>query len=969
MDIASPTPGHGSVAPRARVTTDAPEHSLDGTWSFRVSPSLRLAPQDGWRTADTTSWATIPVPAHWNLEGFGQPAYSNVQFPFPVDPPYPPEVNPIGDYRRSFEVPTALAGQAVLLRFDGIESAADIWINGTEVGSTRGSRLTHEFDITAHLRPGANDLAVRVAQFSDATYLEDQDMWWLPGIFRGVSLLGRPTNGIRDVSVVADYDSGSGTGFVDIVVESDVPATISIPELDVLAEAVGRLAVGAVDPWSAESPRLYDAVVLTGNEELRMRLGFRRVDVRDSVLLLNDRPVTLRGVNRHEHRPEHGRVYDGERARHELELMKRHNINAIRTSHYPPHPDFLDLADELGFYLIDECDLETHGFELVEWRNNPSDDPQWREAFLDRIQRTVHRDKNHASVIMWSLGNEAGTGSNLEAMAQWVRETDPSRLVHYEGDWSSTYVDVYSRMYASVAETEQIGAEVLTPAPITATAAELHRRTLPFILCEFAHAMGNGPGGLREYWDLVERYPRIAGGFVWEWIEHGIAQVEPDGRRGFRYGGDFGEHTHDGNFVIDGLVSADLEPRPGLVAYGAIIAPVHFMVADDRAEVVVANRYDVVDLKHLAIRWRREVDGHIVASGEVDVPQLAPHTSTTIALPAAVRAPRVVAQADVVTIEAALAVDAAWAPSGHIIASAQQVAIPNLVCTEAPHRAADGSRLVTPVQVGPAAFDTAGRLVTLAGLAVTGPDVGLWRAPTDNDRAEGWDEPDLPSMAARWEQAGLDRLATRLVSVDACDSLLVRTHTGATTTDAAIDALYRWTPVSETAIRLDAILEPRGTWGVDWARLGLDLVLDGTPVGLDYAGRGPGPGYPDTDDALRFGWWTLSADELVVDHVRPQESGSRPGVRSATIRTASGALRLTVLSAADVAITVAPWTRSAISNTTHAIGLEPDGRTHVSIDVAQSGIGTATCGPGVLPRYRVAAQPGRLALLLERIEN
>jgi beta-galactosidase len=959
MNIARPAPGHGSVASRARLRSDAPEQSLDGTWRFRVWPTVRDAPDDGWQKGDVSSWHPIPVPAHWNLEGFGLPAYSNVQFPFPVDPPYPPEANPIGDYRVTFTPDAELAGQSVLLRFDGIESAADIWLNGESVGTTRGSRLTHEFDVTALLQPGANDLAVRVAQFSDASYLEDQDMWWLPGIFRSVSLLLRPTDAIRDVFVIADFDASTGHGSLDLRVDADAPATVTIAELGIEASADGIIPVGTVHPWSAESPRLYDAVVSTAGEAVTLRLGFRRVEVSDSVLRINGRPVTLRGVNRHEHRPEHGRVHDAEVARAELILMKQHNINAVRTSHYPPHPDFLDLADELGFYLIDECDLETHGFELVDWRNNPSDDPVWREAFLDRIRRTVHRDKNHASVIMWSLGNEAGTGSNLEAMAHWVREFDPSRLVHYEGDWSSSYVDVYSRMYASVAEVEQIGAETDAPAPSTATAVELHRRSLPFILCEFAHAMGNGPGGLREYWDLVERYPRVAGGFVWEWIEHGIARVEPDGRRGFRYGGDFGEVTHDGNFVIDGLVSADREPRPGLAAYAAIIAPVHLTVAGDRTQVTIDNRHDMIGLDHVQLRWRREIDGTVVAEGVLDTPTLEPRTSAPVLLPEAAGEHHPVAGADVVTVEAILATDAAWASAGHVISSGQQVrsgvnAAPTVTGT------------VSASRVGVAQFEN-GQLSSIGGLSISGPTVGLWRAPTDNDGARGWDEPQLPSMAERWREAGIDRMVTRLIGVDVADGLSIATRTGATTNDAAVDATYHWTLVTDAAVRLDATLEPRGTWTTDWARLGLDLVVDGSPLSMDYAGLGPGQGYPDTDDALRFGWWSVARDELVVDHVRPQESGSRPGVRSAVVTTTAGSLRITVLGESDLAVTVSPWSRSEIVATTHAVDLRGDGRTHLSLDVVQSGVGTATCGPGVLPRYRVPAQPGRLSLLFERI--
>ncbi|MGI5149411.1 glycoside hydrolase family 2 TIM barrel-domain containing protein [Plantactinospora sp. CA-294935] len=959
MEIASFSPGRGSTGPRAWLRTDAPAQVFDGRWRFRVWPGLRHAASDP-TDADDDGWSDIEVPGHWNLQGHGRPSYTNVRMPFPLDPPHPPDENPIGDYRLDF-VPDAavLAHRRRLLRFDGIESAAEVCLNGVLLGTTRGSRLTHEFDVSDALRDGENRLAVRVAQFSDASYLEDQDMWWLPGIFRSVTLLARPDGGIDDIFCVADYDAATGQGHLDIRVTSTRRAQVLIPALRVDAVAAGRVAVGKVTPWSAEEPFLYDAEVRTTCESVRLRLGFRRVEVCDTVLHLNGRPLMLRGVNRHEHRPEHGRVFDRTVARDELVLMKRHNINAVRTSHYPPHPEVIELADELGLYLIDECDLETHGFASVAWRNNPSDDPRWREAFLDRIRRTVHRDKNHASVLFWSLGNEAGTGLNLEAMARWVKEFDPSRLVHYEGDRSSRYVDVYSRMYASHDEVRQIGEETLRPAPHDATAAELHRRTLPFIQCEFAHAMGNGPGGVAEYWDLFERYSRIAGGFVWEWIEHGIAVTGDDGRRRILYGGDFGEQVHDGNFVIDGLVSVDREPRPGLLHYAAVIAPVQLAVGPRRDEVEVVNRYDFLDLSHLVVRWRRTVDGKDVASSVIDV-KAHPRTSTTVALPETAREPHRFDVADVLTVEAALSADTEWAVAGHIVSSGQDVR------TAVPARpVATGA--ATADTAGPARFDAiTGDLIELAGLPVDGLKVGIWRAPVDNDRFRGSDEWDRPSYADRWHEAGYDRMQLRLIAREVTDqAVILRLRAAPPIFDEAIDTVLRWTPVEEGTVVLDASFEPRGTWSVEWARLGLDLTIDAVPLGVDIAGRGPMPSMPDNDAAARFGWWRLDAHELIVDHVRPQENGARLEVRQATIRTSAGAVRLSTLDR-PFALTTAPWGRQAIASARHHFELESDGRTHISIDLLQAGVGTATCGPGVLPRYRIPAQAASISLLIGR---
>lgn len=956
MEIARKGPGEGARAPRARLHSSAARQSLNGEWQFRLSRALAVAPDDWapdhWPPDERApgdgaagsaepddAWTTIPVPAHWVLEGHGRPAYTNVRYPFPIDPPYPPDENPIGDYRRVFDASEEFLTGAVL-RFDGIESAAEVRLNGELLGTTRGSRLTHEFDVTGKLRPGGNVLAVRVAQFSDASYLEDQDMWWLPGIFRDVDLVATPADGLWDVFAVADFDPGTRTGA--LTVRTSAPARLRIPELGIdqtVDDTV--IGVGAVEPWSAENPRLYDATVSTPAEEIRLKLGFRRVEVRDSVLLVNGNPIQFRGVNRHEHDPERGRAISLEKTRAELELMKRHNVNAVRTSHYPPHPGFLDLTDELGFYVILECDLETHGFVEVGWRDNPSDDPEWRSAYLDRMQRTVHRDKNHASVVVWSLGNEAGTGTNLEAMAAWTRAFDGSRLIHYEHDWESTYVDLYSRMYASHEEVRQIGAEVLTPAPFDATAAQVRRRGLPFVQCEYAHAMGNGPGGLAEYQELFDEYPRLAGGFVWEWVEHGLAVVGSDGVRRIHYGGDFGEETHDSNFVIDGLVSADREVRPGLTALAHWYAPVRIEVTD--SVVRVRNRYDHVDLAHLRFGWRTEK-----ADGVLDVPPVAPGATVEVPLPAA-------AAGSLVTVEAALATATPYADAGHVVARGQ---LTRFEPVARPTETFDPDR---------GAFDPVSeRLRDLGGLRIEGPVVSLWRAPTDNDRAQGWDEPDRPSYADRWAEAGIDRMRTRLLlAEDENDEIRVLTRTAPPGRDFAVDAEMVWHQVRGGALLLDVVLTPRGPWPVEWARLGLDLVLPGSPAGMDWFGLGPGPAYPDLAAGAHYGWHRAEADDLVTPFVRPQESGARAGVREASIRTSEGRLGVTVLGTDEVTVTVSPWSRAVLATTGHHHDLVADGRTHVSLDLASSGLGTATCGPGVLSRYRLEPRPARVSLLLE----
>ncbi|HKN95768.1 MAG TPA: glycoside hydrolase family 2 TIM barrel-domain containing protein, partial [Pseudonocardiaceae bacterium] len=635
--LEDPVPS-GIRPPRAHGASDAPRVCLNGRWRFRHFPTATGSGGAGFADPDVDDgdWAELPVPAHWQLHGYGRPAYTNVYFPFPIDPPHVPDENPTGEYRRTFDLPADWPSGDAVLRFDGVDSCYRVWLNGTELGGATGSRLPAEFAVGPLLRPGRNVVAVRVHQWSAGSYLEDQDMWWLSGIFRGVSLLSRPAGGLPDLFVHADYDHVTGTGTLRVDT-GGVPALLSVPELGLAnVPAAGPHQIAGVEPWSAERPRLYTAVVTAAGESMTTRIGFRTVAVVDGRLTVNGQPLLLRGVNRHEWDPERGRAVDPELAAHDVLLMKRHNVNAVRTSHYPPNQAFLDYCDEFGLWVVDECDLETHGFLMVGWRGNPSDDPVWREAYLDRMRRMVERDKNHPSVIMWSLGNESGTGANLAAMADWVHERDPGRPVQYEGDHNCTYTDVYSRMYHSHADVEAIG-RYAEPPPDD-PAADEHRRSLPFVLCEYAHAMGNGPGGLAEYQELFRRYPRCQGGFVWEWIDHGIRRTAADGTGYYAYGGDFGEPLHDGHFVTDGLLFPDRTPSPGLVELATVIAPVR-IEPDPKAGVVrITNGYDFADTGHLAFNWSVARDGERIARGRLAVPVLAPGATAEVPLPLAVAA-------------------------------------------------------------------------------------------------------------------------------------------------------------------------------------------------------------------------------------------------------------------------------------------------------------------------------------------
>lgn len=932
------SPGTGTLPPRAwYAESDAPSLSLNGTWRFRLAPSARS--EDGEDREDDTfardgydhaTWDEVTVPGHWVLQGHGAPQYTNTLYPFPVDPPRVPDANPTGDHLRTFDLPAGWpASGGATLRFDGVESFARVWLNGTELGGFKGSRLAHEFAVGELLRPEGNVLAVRVHQWSSGSYLEDQDQWWLPGIFRDVTLLHRPEGALGDHFVHATYDHRTGTG--TLRVDADTPGRVTLGELGIDI-ATGESVTVPVQPWTAETPRLYDATLTAPGERVALRVGFRTVALDDGLIKVNGRPLLFRGVNRHEFHPETGRALDAATMRADILLMKRHNINAVRTSHYPPHPAFLDLCDELGLWVVDECDLETHGFHAFDWRGNPVDDDRWTPALLDRAARTVERDKNHASVIMWSLGNECGTGRGLTAMAEWIRSRDGSRLLHYEGDRSCADTDVYSRMYADHAEVESIGKGT--------DGGPERRARLPFILCEYAHAMGNGPGGLSEYQRLFETYERLQGGFVWEWIDHGLAHPAHE----YAYGGDFGEEVHDGNFVCDGLLLPDRTPSPGLVEYKKVIEPVRVGGDGREGTVRITNLYDFTDLSHLAFTWSYEVDGVSIAEGGLTVPPLGPGERTEVKLPPA---PTRGGDAETQwTVRAVLAEDTAWAARGHVVAWAQLPVELGMIQpvpggTPPVH---DGRRIT----LGPAAFDARGTLLSFGGLQVRDLRLDVWRAPTDNDNGMPW-RPE-PSVAARWRAIGLDRVQHRVDEISlADDALTVRTRVAPAASDLGLRVTYRWTS-NGIKLRLAVSVAPDGDWPVPLPRLGVRFGLPGAAGRVRWFGGGPGEAYPDTRAASMLGLWQSDADAMQTPYVRPQENGARPGIRWAEIDG------LRIDTDHEPWLTVRRWTTEQLDAAAHRPDLVAGDTVWVNLDSGLHGIGTESCGPGVLPQHQLHAR-------------
>lgn len=1016
------------AAPRSWLHSDAPRLDLSGSWEFRLLPAAEPRDEavDAFAAADYAGgaeWGSIEVPSHWVLSGgadadgaYGAPIYTNVQYPFPIDPPHVPDANPTGDYRRTLDVPAEFAdAERVLLRFDGVESTFKVWVNGQEIGSASGSRLAHEFDVTTAVKPGQPTvIAVRVHQWSAASYLEDQDQWWLPGIFREVTLLARPRAGIDDLWLRAGYDGpvlGPGQGRLDPEISATAaafPVRLQIDELGVdvtWAEPsdVTPIVVDGVHPWSADTPRLYTAVISNAAERIEQRLGFRTVRIDGDQLLVNGRRVVLHGVNRHEIQAERGRVFreDGPSgARADLALMKQHNVNAIRTSHYPPHPRLLDLADELGFWVIDECDLETHGFFFNGWAGNPSDDPRWRAAYLDRMQRTVERDKNHPSVIIWSLGNESHTGQNLAAMSALVHARDPGRPVHYEGDYRGEYTDVYSRMYATIGEVTSIGSDDpeqhYRPLLGCSIAESARQRGKPFLLCEYVHAMGNGPGAIDRYEALVDEYPRLHGGFVWEWRDHGLTTRAPDGIEFYAYGGDFGEQVHDGNFVMDGLVFSDGTPSPGLKEWAAVVAPVRFDIDPSAGTVAVQNLRHSADTSDLTIRWRLERDGEPVADGVVDVAPVAPGRSETVSLPAAATTHTGAARPGGelwLTVSAELSADTAWAAAGHELAFAQ-APLPSAAAPDAaPDPAAVFAAPLSPAVgrgprrwlLGPAVFDD-GQLVELDGAEAAGPLPELWRAPTDNDNGQSFvsnddvdpyraadrefDRPDRPApLSERWRRAGLDRLQHRVVAQQFGEGWLRTELVSMPATSARqmhSTVLWRLRPDGTLALAVE--LTPGTGWDLIWPRLGVRFDLPADINEVSWFGRGPGEAYPDSLRASRIGRFRSSVEELAAPYSRPQETGHRPEFRRLELLRDSGSVlaweSLPDASGARPGFTVSRWTAQQLSQAAHPHELPESERRFLYLDVAQHGLGSQACGPDVWPDETLRPRAGSIRVVI-----
>jgi len=983
-----PTP---ELARRGRRDASPWFRSLNGVWKFQYSASPAARPAGFERTSfDDTAWSDIRVPGNWELQGFGMPIYSNSRYPFAYDPRNPRAQrndNPVGSYRTTFEVPAQWGGRRVLLHFAGVDSAFYVWVNGRRVGYNEDSRTPAEFDITAHLQAGPNVLAVEVYRWSDGSYLEDQDMFRLSGIFRDVYLWSTPSRHIRDFEIKTAFDQAwrdatlSAAVTVQNTGAADEAASVSLQLLDADGREIGRpvsqrirVAAGAETPavlglrvatprhWSAETPYLYTALLTLTDaagqvlEVIPSRVGFRSVDIRGGRLRVNGQAILVKGVNRHEHSPDLGHTVERSWMVRDIELMKQHNINAVRTSHYPNDPEWYALCDEYGLYVMDEANIESHAYGLGP-DNRLANDLAWQPSHLDRIARMVERDKNHPSIVVWSLGNEAGDGPNLAAGCRWAKQRDPSRPVHYQGSTrrGGSNSDINAFFY-------------VTPADVARRAAE--RPTMPLIISEYAHAMGNSSGGLKEQWDVFYAGTNAQGAFVWDWVDQGIRQPIPGTRRAagdprstfFAYGGYWEDRTgvpNDSNFCQNGLVSADRRPHPGLRAIKYVYRYLHASPVNLAAGTIsVKSWFDEINPKDLVDgRWDILANGRVVASGPMPPIDLAPRQqkTMTLALPALQAEPGV---EYFLNVTFTLKRETRWAKRGYEIAW-EQWPLPLPAAPAAPAVASDVPASSTPLWITEAApfvritgrdfalvFDRLNGVMTSYAyrgvrLLERGPLPDFWRAPTDNDNG-AWKslgnaarkDPSLDILAWRSAGPGWKVTDVQVKRVDDTAATIVVTAT-LPRVGAAYTMTYEISGTGAVVVGVD--YRPGAGQVATMPRFGLELVASPGLEQMAWYGRGPGETY--TDRAFeRVGVHTSTVSDEWVEYARPQENGNKVDVRWVELTNAQG-IGLRAEGLPLLSVGARHFRAGDLEQAPYSIDLAKRPETYLNLDLAQMGVG------------------------------
>jgi len=984
--------------------------NLNGDWDFQLVDNPDSVFEGFWNPDyETHDWHKIPVPSNWTMQGFDKPIYTNVQMPIPNTPPRVPQNdNPTGLYRTHFDIPQDWDNRRIILSFGGVESAFYLWVNGQKVGYSQDSRLPAEFDISGYVNKGDNLLAIQVIRWSDGSFLEDQDHWRMAGIYRDVSLYSLPEIHIWDVFAKPVLDEHYKDATLTVIAKiggvpekaegyqvemqlfnadqeplfpQPISGEVVYNHHDVL-KVILQKNLQEPKKWNHEQPNLYSLILSLidpdGNavQFYSHRIGFRTIEIKNRELLINGKMVYIKGVNRHDHHETFGKYVPSDAMLADVLVMKTHNINAVRTSHYPNDPRFYDMCDEVGLYVWDEANLETHSVYNV-----LTNKPEWLNAFMERGVRMVERDKNHPSIVVWSLGNESGYGPNHDGMAGWIRGYDPDRIVHYEGaisggphNWKRGHLatDICAPMYPQISD-------------IIAYAENLGNDR-PLIMCEYAHAMGNSVGNLKEYWEAIEEYHGLQGGFIWDWIDQGLKKVDEDGVEYWAYGGDFGDTINDKNFCINGLVFPDRTPHPSMVEYKKLIQPVCIQPVDLlKGEVAIVNKYDFSTLEGIKGTWEIAIDGVVQQQGPIPTLKTLPDKKTKISLPFSM--PEIYPGSEVfLTLRFKLAKDETWAKAGHEIAW-EQFKLPvnspqgfELEKTES-IKSLQANETTEEIIITGEGFllefsKATGTLTKFTyhgiDLVDSGLSLNIWRAPTDNDGFKFADVDWIKwKLLGQWLKFGLNRLVFDLEGIrcEQVDPGNVIVHTShrikANDIDAGFSHHTTYTIYNNGDVNTDHVVncDPELP---PLPRMGVILSL---PPGFEqftWFGRGPEESYVDRKAGVAVGLFTGKVDDQYVPYIMPQENGNKTDVRWASLMNENGIGLITVFTPL-METGVSHFKADDLYKAYHTNELTRRDEIFWTMDFRQCGLGGNSCGPMTLPQYLVLPDSYKFSILLRPV--
>ena len=955
---------------------------LSGEWKFQYYNSIYDVKESFYEKGyDVSGFDHVTVPGVWQMDGYDTHQYTNIRYPFPFDPPYVPQDIPCGAYVHNFEYNREKKASKAFLNFEGVDSCFYVWVNGAYAGYSQVPHATSEFDVTDLLNEGENTLAVLVLKWCDGSYLEDQDKFRMSGIFRDVYLLKRPEKTIRDYHITTDVEKDRVTVKLDMYFSEPVETKVTIEDKYGAVVARGEAAEDGVleltvlNPvlWNAENPYLYQIILTMPDEVIVDRIGFRTIEIRDKVVYFNGEKIKFRGVNRHDSDPETGFVIDVRQIKKDLMLMKQHNFNAIRSSHYPNAPYFYQMCDEYGFMVIDEADIEAHGpFMLYRkedtdqnrfrrWNEKIADDPAWEKAIVDRVRLMVQRDKNRPCIVMWSMGNESAYGCNFEKALAWTKNFDPDRITQYESaryrNYDITYdydnLDLYSRMYPSLQEIEDY---------------LKNDGSKPFLLVEYCHSMGNGPGDFEDYFQMIHKDDRMCGGFVWEWCDHAIAHgTAENGKTRYYYGGDHGEAIHDGNFCMDGLVYPDRTPHTGLLEYKNVYRPVRVVSYDwKNGQIVLHNYMDFDDLNnYVDIFYEMTQDGITVEKGKLANVVAAPHSDAMVELKLQVPSTGKVYLKLIYRLKKQMP----------LLKPGHELGFDEIKLANEDDRNRQAVKwLEQEKEVGAIDVKENERQVVLqandftyvfdkrtglfedmqfAGRSyIDHPmELNIWRAPTDNDMY----------IKKEWKKAHYDAAYTRAYRIEVLQNkhgVFIMEHVAvvADTVQKILDVEMTW-KINEDG-KIEAVIEAvKDKEFPELPRFGIRMFLNKKMNEVTYFGMGPQESYRDKHQASCHGLFRSKVAQMHEDYIRPQENGSHYDCDYVEIT--SGQYGIAAVSNDSFSFNVSVYTQEELERALHNYELEESDSTVFCMDYAMNGIGSNSCGPDVLDKYRFAEEAFR----------